>query len=118
MPATFETKLYDLNVYYEHGYMDQPMVIAYELYKNENGDWETATGDPVFHYYFTQEDIDWVVREFDYDSIADYWIDEWLTTDDNTLLWSNLPPKAIEALKNLPSYMSEDHSEEKRLVNG
>jgi hypothetical protein len=110
MPAVYETKTYDLLWVYDSNYDQEPRVYAYEMYKNREGDWETSN-DWSFAYPYTQEDIDWSIKEHNLTTIADLQVDEWFTTEDNHLIELNLSPKARNFVSKLPSYQYEDLSE-------
>ncbi len=110
MPTTTE---YDIHYVYEVGYDDNPKLWAFELYKNEDGYWETISDDIVDRYDFTEEDIAWLLntqRQQDgssYEDLPDLFIDEWFNSSDKTLA-DQIPPNAREWLRNLTPYEYED----------
>jgi hypothetical protein len=100
------TKLYDLYLSYENGYDDEPRLYVYEVYKTSEG-WQ-AEHQPSYNYYFDELDKQWLVEQGDLDSISDYWVDEWFTTEDRGHVTNNLPPKVISWLDALPEYEYEE----------
>jgi hypothetical protein len=110
MPAVYDTKTYDLLWTYDPIWDSVPAVYAYEMYKNQEGEWETSN-DWSFSYPYTQEDSDWTVEKHKLTSIADLSVDEWFTTEDTNLIELNLSPSAKNFVSKLPSYQYEDLSE-------
>jgi hypothetical protein len=99
------TKLYDLHLTYEQEYDEQPRLYVYEVYETSEG-WE-ADHHFSYVYYFEQEDMDWLIQKFELESVDDYYVDEWFTTDDRRLAELNLPPSVIKWLDTLPEYEYE-----------
>jgi hypothetical protein len=112
MPAIYETKVYDLLWTYDPNWDSVPVIYAYEMYKNREGEWETSN-DWSFSYPYTQEDIDWVVDKFTLTAgIADLGVDEWFTSNDINLVQLNLSPNARDFVSKLPHYQYQDLREQ------
>jgi hypothetical protein len=99
------TKLYDLHLSYESGWDTEPRLYVYEVYETDEG-WQ-AEHHFSYSYYFEQEDMEWLIQKFELESIFDYSVDEWFTTDDTGLAELNLPPTVIKWLEKLPEYEYE-----------
>lgn len=107
MPAVYDTKSYELHLFYEPTWNSVPAVYAYEMYKNQEGDWENSN-DWSFSYPYTQEDSDWTVENHKLTSIADLSVDEWFTTEDTHIIELNLSPNARNFVSKLPTYQYQD----------
>ena len=97
------TKVYDLHLCYESGYDDQPRVYARQMWLDRDGEWNTDDDD-YDAYYYTKEETDWLIEKFELESVDDYWVDEWFTTDDEKLVSLNLPPQVQAWADSLPAY--------------
>ena len=107
MPAVYETKLYDLLWTYDPNWDSVPVIYAYEMYKNREGEWETSN-DWSFSYPYNQEDIDWTIEQFSLSGIDDLWADEWFTSKDTHLIKLDLSPNARDFVSKLPHYDYQD----------
>jgi hypothetical protein len=110
------TKVYDLHLFYEFAYFDQPRVYARQMWLDRDGEWNTDDDDYA-SYYYTQEDIDWTLNKFELQDLSEIYFDEWFTTDDTGLVELNLPPQVQAWAKTLPAYEYYTQPEvEKELV--
>lgn len=115
MPATYQTKLYEIHFLYENGYDDAPKIWAHELYKDESGDWNAITEDIADRYDFTEKDIEWLIANWKqsdgsaYTELAEVWFDDFFLSTEPALR-DLLPPTAVEWLDNLSEYTYEDES--------
>lgn len=97
------TKLYDLHLFYEFAYFDQPRLYARQMFLDREGDWNTEDDD-FSSYFYTQEDIDWSLNKFNLQDLSELSFDEWFTSNDKHLTVNNLPPKALAWAERLPAY--------------
>ena len=94
---------YDIQWIYETGYDEVPVCRAFELYIDEDGDFNSATEDVVDRYRFTESDMDWVIQKESYDTIDDLWIDDW-NTSEGWLENEGVPPGMRAWIESLPEY--------------
>jgi hypothetical protein len=120
MPSQYETKLYDLHLLFEAGYDDVPVIRAYSVVRNANGEIESDTsGGNDDRYDYTQEDCDWILANlsqqvgYPYEEIGDFYSDEWFSSDDLSQR-ELLPPNAVEWIKHLEPYLMTDYSADVR----
>ena len=123
MPSTYETKMYDLHLLFEAGYDEVPVIRAYRVERNANGEYESDTTAGIDDRYdYTQEDCDWILANlsqqvgYPYEEIGDFYSDEWFSPNDLTQR-ELLPPNVLKWIDGLDPYVMTDYSADEREVN-
>jgi len=106
--------MYDIRFTFEPNYDDKIRLYAYELCKNEEGEFELGTY-PADSYYLSEEEAQQFARNIGEEDWYDILIDDWIETGNKqNFSYRHLPESVRDWIDNLPEYLLEDLSADTR----